>query len=101
MDDVVTALNPVCGQSMSVAVLVAKSLQGALIEYDGDQYLTGFGQRFQTLRGRRCAVALVAPAGADYAVPGATGDEPSPEQIDLSSARSSQPISISATRCRR
>jgi hypothetical protein len=84
MGDAVAALNPVYGQGMSVAVLAAKSLQGALAEYEGDHYLTGFAQRFQGTVADGAQLPWSLAAGADYAVPGATGTEPSPEQMDLS-----------------
>jgi 2-polyprenyl-6-methoxyphenol hydroxylase-like FAD-dependent oxidoreductase len=84
MGDAVAALNPVYGQGMSVAVLAAKSLQGALAEYDGDQHLTEFAQRFQRTVADGAQLPWSLAAGADYAVPGATGTEPSQEQMDLS-----------------
>jgi 2-polyprenyl-6-methoxyphenol hydroxylase-like FAD-dependent oxidoreductase len=84
MGDAVAALNPVYGQGMSVAVLAARSLQTALAEYDGDHYLAGFGHRFQRTVADGTQLPWSLAAGADYAVPGATGTEPSQEQMDLS-----------------
>jgi 2-polyprenyl-6-methoxyphenol hydroxylase-like FAD-dependent oxidoreductase len=81
--DAVAALNPVYGQGMSVAALTARSLQSALADSEGDG-LTGFGRQFQHTAANIALLPWSLAAGADFAVPGAGGSEPSPEQMDLS-----------------
>jgi hypothetical protein len=81
--DAVAALNPVYGQGMSVAALTARSLQSALADSEGDG-LTRFGRQFQHTAANITLLPWSLAAGADFAVPGAGGSEPSPEQMDLS-----------------
>lgn len=76
--DSVCALNPVYGQGMSVACLGARELRETLTEGGGD--LAG---RFQRRLANAVRFSWTASTSADRALPGAVGDLPDTEEVDL------------------